>query len=122
MGVGRRTETVHVNGQAPLKHGVVAPQRKLAERNKLASVIFGCNNNTQTECVTNEIFGLSITHFSYVEFVVPGMPLFLFNYSEKKLHGIFEATTKGGLYISDHASTGTDYAQTTFPAQVKVKL
>lgn len=57
MGAGRRTETVHFNSGAGASTHKVAPQRKLAERGRLGSVIFGCTNATYNECITNKIFG-----------------------------------------------------------------
>lgn len=48
----------------------------------------------------------------------PGLPLFLFNYSDRKLHGVFEAASTGGLNINPNGWTedGSDY--TPFAAQV----
>lgn len=57
MGAGRRTETVHFNSAGGGGGHKVAPQRKLAERNRLGSVIFGCTTATYNECITNKIFG-----------------------------------------------------------------
>ncbi|CAM6105395.1 unnamed protein product [Calypogeia fissa] len=123
MGAGRRTETVHFNLATGGSGHKVAPQRKLAERNRLGSVIFGCTTATYNECITNKIFGLPMTHITYVEHIVVGMPIFLFNYTERKMHGIFEAASEGALNISQYAWTGsTDGARTNYPAQVRVKL
>lgn len=60
-----------------------------------------------------------MSHITYVEHIVPGMPIFLFNYADRKMHGIFEAASDGALNISHYAWTGgTDGARTQFPAQV----
>ncbi|KAL3700377.1 hypothetical protein R1sor_018399 [Riccia sorocarpa] len=126
MGAGRRTETVNFNnyaGGASSGAAKVAPQRKLAERGRLGSVIFGCTNATYNECVNNKLFGLPYSHHSYVEHIEPGMPLFLFNYNDRRMHGIFEAVSEGGLNINPYGWTGTDSgARTQFPAQVRVQL
>lgn len=52
----------------------------------------------------------------------PGLPLFLFNYSDRKLHGIYEAVSSGGMNISPNAwITSSDGAETTpYPAQVRI--
>lgn len=73
------------------------------------------------ECLSEQLFGLPTPHFSYVRNINPGLPLFLFNYSDRKLHGIFEATRNGNLNISPYAWTtdGMDY--TPYSAQVKFK-
>ena len=57
---------------------------------------------------------------TYVEYIEPGCPIFLFNYTDKKLHGIFEATTCGQLNINPHGWTGGTVAKTRYPAQVRV--
>ncbi|KAG6552851.1 hypothetical protein Mapa_005506 [Marchantia paleacea] len=126
MGAGRRTETVNFNNYTAGAGGgaiKTAPQRKLAERGRLGSVIFGCTNATYNECVTNKLFGLPYSHHSYVEHIDIGMPLFLFNYNDRKMHGIFEAVSEGGLNINSYAWTGNDSGcRTQFPAQVRVQL
>ncbi|KAL5072808.1 hypothetical protein RYX36_011792, partial [Vicia faba] len=51
------------------------------------------------------------------------MPLFLFNYSDRKLHGIFEATSHGKMFIDPYAWINDDYTdETQYPAQVKVRV
>lgn len=50
----------------------------------------------------------------------PGMPLFLFNYSDRKLHGIFEAVSTGQMNIDPYAWTGDGAASTPYPAQVEI--
>lgn len=56
----------------------------------------------------------------------PGMALFLFNYHDKKLHGVFEASSTGDLDIDPHAWTGAAGRArrdaTRFPAQVCLYL
>lgn len=48
-----------------------------------------------------------------------GLPLFLFNYTDRKLHGIFEASSTGKMYIDPYAWINDDYSdETQFPAQV----
>ncbi|KAG2616641.1 gigaxonin-like isoform X3 [Panicum virgatum] len=48
------------------------------------------------------------------------MPLFLFNYSDRKLHGIFEAASPGQMYIDPYAWSNDGSLRTTFPAQVRI--
>ncbi|CAN0855036.1 Influenza virus NS1A-binding protein homolog A [Linum grandiflorum] len=87
----------------------------------LAGVIFGCKHYTFNECLSKELFGLPAIHISYVQKIDPGLPLFLFNYSDRKLHGIFEAASQGKMNIDPYAwlDEGVDY--TPYPAQVKIK-
>lgn len=58
-------------------------------KNNLGGVIFGYKDNTMKECLFKQIFGLPSLHIAYVNHIEPGLPLFLFNYSDRKLHGIF---------------------------------
>ena len=62
--------------------------------------------------------GLPAQHFSYVKNIDPGLPLFLFNYSDRKIHGIFEAVSKGQMYIDPYAWTADCSERTQYPAQV----
>ena len=41
------------------------------------------------------LFGLTQQSWSFVKNVTPGMPLFLYNLSEKRFHGVFEAVSCG---------------------------
>ncbi|KAH7294783.1 hypothetical protein KP509_27G018600 [Ceratopteris richardii] len=60
---------------------------------------------------------LQASHIIYVKNVRPGMPLFFFNYIDKKLHGISEADSYGEMNINPY--TWTDGKQKTrFSARV----
>lgn len=72
------------------------------------------------EFVSVSTTGLPTVHFSYVKNIRPGLPLFLFNYSDRTLHGIFEAASPGRLSIDRYAWTGDGAKVTPFPAQVKL--
>ncbi|XP_039836740.1 uncharacterized protein LOC120697541 isoform X3 [Panicum virgatum] len=87
---------------------------------QLGGVIFGCKYDTIDECFKKQLFGLPSVHYSYVRNVKPGMPLFLFNYSDRKLHGIFEAASPGQMYIDPYAWSNDGSLRTTFPAQVRI--
>ncbi|KAK3140631.1 hypothetical protein QOZ80_5AG0403550 [Eleusine coracana subsp. coracana] len=93
--------------------------RNLRE-NQLGAVIFGCKHETIEECFAKQLFGLPPMHYSYVKNVKTGMPLFLFNYSDRKLHGIFEAASPGRLSIDSYAWSDDGSLKTPFPAQVRI--
>uniref|UniRef100_A0A0D9Y3P9 DCD domain-containing protein n=1 Tax=Oryza glumipatula TaxID=40148 RepID=A0A0D9Y3P9_9ORYZ len=99
--------------------------RELPEK-ELGGVVFCCNNNTFDECFTKQLFGLPQRNILYVKNVKPGLPLFLFNYSNRQLHGIFKATSTGQLnidrfaWMSEQSNDAKTNAKTTpFPAQVR---
>ncbi|GER55762.1 kelch repeat-containing family protein [Striga asiatica] len=95
---------------------------RFLEKSQLGGVIFGCTNNTMEECLTSQLFGLPAKHFKYVQNIEPGLPLFLFNYSDRKLHGIYEAVSSGQLNINQYAWTAGGPDKTKFPAQVQVRV
>uniref|UniRef100_A0A0E0JEH7 DCD domain-containing protein n=1 Tax=Oryza punctata TaxID=4537 RepID=A0A0E0JEH7_ORYPU len=109
MGAGKKTKTDD-RREKP---------RELPEK-ELGGVIFCCNNNTFDECFTKQLFGLPQRHILYVKNIKPGLPLFLFNSSNRQLHGIFKATSTGQLNIDRFAwmSEQSGAETTPFPAQV----
>ncbi|GLU21870.1 hypothetical protein SLE2022_379820 [Rubroshorea leprosula] len=124
MGAGRKTRTITVgekSNQSSASVNSSVSARNLRESD-LAGVIFGCKNETYEECLNKQLFGLPASHFSYVRNVQPGLPLFLFNYSDRKLHGIFEAVSRGQLRINPNAWTQDGSDNTPFPAQVKIQM
>ncbi|CAA6661842.1 unnamed protein product [Spirodela intermedia] len=94
------------------------PARNLSKPN-LGGVIFGCKHHTISECLTNQLFGLPGAHISYVRKIEPGLPLFLFNYSDRKLHGIFEAASHGRMNIDPYGWTEDGKERSPYPAQVR---
>ncbi|KAL8517163.1 hypothetical protein ACS0TY_015396 [Phlomoides rotata] len=92
------------------------------KKTQLGGVIFGCTNSTMQECLSSQLFGLPAQHILYVQNIEPGLPLFLFNYSDKKLHGIFEAASSGKLNIDPYAWTNGGSEKTQFPAQIQVRV
>ncbi|KAJ8438846.1 LOW QUALITY PROTEIN: hypothetical protein Cgig2_023038 [Carnegiea gigantea] len=124
MGAGRKTETVVLQKKPPPQwNSNTNPYsaRNLSKKD-LAGVIFGCKHSTYKECMSKQLFGLPAPHFQYVKNVMQGMTLFLFNYSDRKLHGIFEAASAGQMKIDPRAWTLDDEEDTPFPAQVRVKV
>ncbi|XP_073016568.1 uncharacterized protein [Primulina eburnea] len=66
--------------------------------------------------------GLPAQHFSYVKNIEPGLPLFLFNYSDRKLYGIYEAVSSGKMYIDSYGWTSDGSDRTRYPAQVQIRV
>ncbi|KAL1187900.1 B2 protein [Cardamine amara subsp. amara] len=121
MGAGRKTETYTLapDGQYASAYGMCT--RNL-QKGDLCGVIFGCKFSTIQECYAKKLFGLPAPHMAYIKNIDPGLTLFLFNYSDRTLHGIFEAASEGQLNIDPTAwsSNGTD--PSPYPAQVKVRV
>lgn len=113
MGAGRKTIT-HTFDSA----SKVPPQyRDLGE--DLCGVIFGTTKDTINECIDGKLFGLPRSHYRYVKNINDGMPLFLFNYTDKLLHGIFEADGEGDADIDPNAWSSVN--RNGYPAQVRVR-
>ncbi|KAL0912287.1 hypothetical protein M5K25_018250 [Dendrobium thyrsiflorum] len=78
--------------------------------------IFVCNNLTKKECFKRKLFGLPSVHSDLVQQIKTGMILFLFEPDERKLHGIFQATSDGAMNIVPRAFS---ISNKRFPAQVR---
>ncbi|BDA43259.1 probable Kelch-like protein 17 at C-terminar half [Coccomyxa sp. Obi] len=123
MGAGRKTFTYDADtrGQEAFTiQNFEASQRNLGE--DLGGCIFGCTHETYDECVNNLIFGLPRAHWCYVQNIKKGMPIFLFNYQSRKLHGIFRAVSDGDWKINPHGWVGHTNRETQYPSQVRVEV
>ncbi|XP_020080324.1 kelch-like protein 20 [Ananas comosus] len=123
MGAGRRTETITVSTdpyKTPMPGNSSVSARNL-RKTDLGGVIFGCSIHTMSECLSKQLFGLPSNHSPYVKNIEPGLPLFLFNYSDKKLHGVFEAACHGQMCIDPYAWTKDGAEKTKYPAQVRIR-
>ncbi|KAK9845712.1 hypothetical protein WJX81_000252 [Elliptochloris bilobata] len=120
MGAGRKTQTYDVDSQGG--HGqrnFEDNQRNLGD--ELGGCIFGCTKETYEECVTELVFGLPKAHWCYVSWIAAGIPIFLFSYSDRKLHGIFRSVTDGALNINPRGWCCGGQTRTQYPAQVQVE-
>lgn len=91
--------------------------------NKLGGAVFGATAETLKECTTGLVFGLPASNWNWVQHVREGMPIFLFNYTDKMMHGIFRAITPGTQNINPEGWTSISHTSITrYPAQVKVEL
>lgn len=84
-----------------------------------AGAIFLCNHLTRKECFEKKILGLSAYCADYIQKVKTGATLFLYDVEQRKLHGVFEATSDGAMNIIPDAyiSSGKLY-----PSQVQILL
>ncbi|KAF6174107.1 hypothetical protein GIB67_020289 [Kingdonia uniflora] len=121
--VRRKKQNLTLGEPAQISHSINGSisARNLPKK-QLSGMIFGCTNNTIKECLRDELFGLPDNHYSYVRNITPGLPVFLFNYSDRKLHGIFVAITHGQMNINPHGWTKDGSAKTPYPAQVRVRV
>ncbi|KAG2272335.1 hypothetical protein Bca52824_066890 [Brassica carinata] len=119
MGAGRKTETYRQEDVQNL-YGTMSV-RKL-QKGDLCAVIFGCKFSTIKECYAKNLFGLPGPHMAYIKNIEPGLTLFLFNYSDRTLHGVFEAASEGKLNIDPKAWSHNGTDPSPYPAQVKVRV
>ncbi|KAK8459386.1 hypothetical protein SEVIR_2G134800v4 [Setaria viridis] len=85
----------------------------------MAGAIFMSNTLTREKCFQASIFGLPLEYEPFVSNVRKGMPLFLFDHTLRKLYGVFEAASDGGLNINNAAFRST---QRSYPAQVRINI
>ncbi|KAG9139173.1 hypothetical protein Leryth_024668 [Lithospermum erythrorhizon] len=119
MVVGRRTQSLKLNDNQPSQKRVPVRYRNLG-KSQLGGVVFGTTNNTIKESLAEQIFGNF--WLVYVKNINPGLPLFLFNYSDRKMHGIFEAASPGQMNINPYAWTSDGSEKTHYPAQVQIRV
>ncbi|CAH2054115.1 unnamed protein product, partial [Thlaspi arvense] len=120
MGAGRKTETYTLAHDSQNLHGTMWVRN--LKKGDLCGVIFGCKFSTIKECYGKKLFGLPAPHMAYIKNIDPGLTLFLFNYSDRTLHGIFEATSEGKLNIDPKAWSPDGTDPSPYPAQVKIKV
>lgn len=74
--------------------------------------IFMSNKKTKKECLRRRLFGLPDSQSLVVKQVKSGMMLFLFEYEQRLLHGVFEAVSDGAINIEPDAfrSLGKPFA------------
>ncbi|XP_062193656.1 uncharacterized protein LOC133897098 [Phragmites australis] len=85
----------------------------------MAGAIFMSNTVTREQCFQKNIFGLPLEYASFVNNVKKGMPLFLFDHTLRKLYGVFEAASDGGLNIDKSAFQSI---QRSYPTQVRINI
>ena len=76
--------------------------------------IFMSNSETKEECFDRRLFGLPYNMSDFVLSVKKGMLLFLFEFENRLLYGVFRATSDGEINIQPGAY------RKKFPAQVWV--
>ncbi|KAH6801836.1 DCD and Cell domain protein [Perilla frutescens var. frutescens] len=98
------------------------PPEFLPRTEILGGYIFVCNNDTMQESMRRQIFGLPDRYRDSVRAIRPGLPLFLYNYQTGQLHGVFEATSFGGMDIDPSAwPDNNNPGKSRFPAQIRTR-
>uniref|UniRef100_A0A0E0A177 DCD domain-containing protein n=1 Tax=Oryza glumipatula TaxID=40148 RepID=A0A0E0A177_9ORYZ len=100
------------------------PTSEMLPRNEvLGGYIFVCNNDTMQEDLKRQLFGLPARYRDSVRAIIPGLPLFLYNYTTHQLHGVFEASSFGGSNIDPTAWEDKKCkGESRFPAQVRIRI
>ncbi|XP_023001553.1 uncharacterized protein LOC111495655 isoform X2 [Cucurbita maxima] len=81
--------------------------------------IFMSNSMTITECFERKLFGLPCWLGNFVLQIKSGMILFLFEYENRVLHGVFQAVSDGAMNIVPHAYSSSGQQ---FPFQVTFSI
>ncbi|XP_058097176.1 uncharacterized protein LOC131242501 [Magnolia sinica] len=93
-------------------------KKNVARGGSFVGAIFMSNRATKDECFIRRIFGLPASQTSFVKRVKMGMMLFLFEFEERKLYGVFEASSDGAINIAPCAFNS--YGK--FSAQIRFKI
>lgn len=64
---------------------------------ELGGFIFICSNWTMPEYLQRQLFGLPLECLETAKAIKPGLPLFLYNSSNGRLHGVFEVQNMASL-------------------------
>ncbi|CAA7041441.1 unnamed protein product [Microthlaspi erraticum] len=119
MGAGRKTETYTLAHDSHYLSGTMTAR---LHKGDLCGVILGCKWSTIKECHAKKLFGLPAPHMAYIKNIDPGLTLFLFNYSDRTLQGIFEAASEGTMNIDPKAWSPNGTDPSPYPAQVKIRV
>lgn len=81
----------------------------------IAGGIFMCNQTTMPECLSRQLFGLPKVEAAFVKGIKAGMSLFLFEYEERRLYGLFKAASDG---VINSVPDAFSQSGRSYPAQV----
>ncbi|KAH7404756.1 hypothetical protein KP509_15G041200 [Ceratopteris richardii] len=93
-----------------------AKERKPVE---FSGLIFMCNSETKKDCFKYRVFGLPEAKKNIVEQVKKGTRLFLFDIDKRILHGVYKASSEGGMNLVEEAFKTSERK---FPAQVRFRI
>lgn len=107
------------------------PTYNVNDLSKPNGYLFTCNQYTMKECLEKQLFGSPASSMEYMHAFIVLLyykyiqrplftKIFIYNYSAKKLFGVYEATTEPAMSIDNSAWTTTDLEDSPFPAQVQV--
>jgi hypothetical protein len=83
-------------------------------------MMFVCTNDTFDECMSLQLLGLPFAQMKTVKALQPEKSaLFLFNMSDRKLHGLFYAKGEGDQNINRGAWSKGKSGSSPFPAQIE---
>ena len=78
--------------------------------------IFMLNRKTKEECFRQNLFAIPSAHASLMKTIRVGMFLFLFDYEERNLYGVFEVASDSSINI---VPSGFSPSVKAFSAQVR---
>lgn len=107
------------NGQQKAGKGRKEKDTGKGQDVEIAGLIFMCNTSTKKDCFKYRVFGLPEAKKHIVERVKKGIKLFLFDFDQRVLYGIYKAMSAGGMNLEAEAFKDSERK---FPAQVRFRI
>jgi len=113
---GNRRRSKGRKGKKPFNADSAPKEKKIID---LDGLIFMCNSDTKKDCFKYRVFGLPEGKKNLVEQVKKGTKLFLYDIDKKVLHGVYKASSEGGINLIEEAFKDSERK---FPCQVRFRI
>ena len=100
-------------GSATIRSRIPSKSSLKGWHQRMTVYFFLCDRSTETECLERQLFGTTTLNFEWAGAIVPGVPVFLYNFQTGDIWGPFEAVSTADCYESQAWGR-------KFPVQIRV--